>query len=300
MRVDVGDVRLFVDVQGPEYVVHDGRMVRRPTVVLLHGGPGADCATTKLRHAYLGDVAQVVHYDHRGNGRSDDGDRSRWTLAQWGDDVVALCDRLGIEKPIVIGTSFGGMVAISYATRHPDHPAALGLVVTEPRNAPHEEIVEAFRRLGGDDVAELVRQDLAESTPETSERFLAEALPLMSQHPDAAEIMGRMAPLVVRRQEVELHFNNGESQTYDLRPGLARVSCPTLVLSGELDPICPPSCFSEIVEGLPAGLAEPHLLQGAGHAVALDAPDEVRRLLVEFVVRHAPEGTVPAPAHLAL
>ena len=41
-------------------------------------------------------------------------------MEQWGDDVVTFCDVLGIEKPVVIGNSFGGMVAIAYATRHPD------------------------------------------------------------------------------------------------------------------------------------------------------------------------------------
>ena len=47
-------------------------------------------------------------------------------LAQWGDDVRAFCDALGIADPVVLGASFGGMVAMSYATRHPDHPVKAG------------------------------------------------------------------------------------------------------------------------------------------------------------------------------
>jgi proline iminopeptidase len=61
----------------------------------------------------------VIYLDHRGNGRSDAGPKELWTLAQWGDDVRSFCDALGIERPIVLGVSFGGMVAMAYATRHP-------------------------------------------------------------------------------------------------------------------------------------------------------------------------------------
>lgn len=287
MRIRVGDVRLFVEVSGLEWVPDGDTMRRRPTVVLLHGGPGADCSALKERFAFLSDVARLVLYDHRGNGRSDDGDRSRWTLAQWGDDVRALCDTLGIERPIVIGGSFGGMVAMSYATRHPEHPAAVGLLVTMARAAPDEEIVAAFRRLGGDAVADLVRADLEHSTPETSERFVREALPLMSRHPDAVSLLRREVSRTVRRPEVEIHFNNGEMKTMDLRADLARVRCPVLVLSGEMDPVCPPACLEEIVESLPATSAEGHLIAGAGHVVTLDAPDEVRRIVRDFVLRRA-------------
>ncbi len=288
VKVSVGDVRLFVDVTGLEWVADADTMRRRPTVVVLHGGPGSDSSGNKERFSFLSEIAQVVFYDHRGNGRSDDGDRSKWTLAQWGDDVKALCDELGIERPIVIGGSFGGFVAMSYATRHPDHPAALGLMVTATREAPLQEIAAAFRRLGGDEVAELVRADLEHSTPETSDRFVREALPLMSRHPDALAVIQRDVRRAVRRQEVEIHFTNGEVKTMDFRADLARVRCPTLIISGEMDPVCPPSCFHEIVACLPAGVAEPHLIPGAGHLVLLDAREECEDILRDFVLRNSP------------
>jgi proline iminopeptidase len=288
VKVSIGDVRLFVDVTGLEWVADGDTMRRRPTVVLLHGGPGSDSSGNKERFGFLSDIAQVVFYDHRGNGRSDDGDRAKWTLAQWGDDVKALCDALGVDRPIVIGGSFGGFVAMSYASRHPDHPAALGLMVTATRVAPLAEIVEGFRRLGGDEVADLVRVDLEHSTPETSDRFIREALPLMSRHPDALAVVQRDVRRAVEKQEVEIHFNNAEIKSMDFRADLARVRCPTLVVSGEMDPICPPSCFHEIVASLPPGIAEPHLVPGAGHLVMLDAKAECERIVRDFVLRHSP------------
>jgi len=75
---------------------------------LLHGGPGFDHASFKPDFSHVAEIAQVVYLDHRGNGRSDRGDPAKWKLAQWGDDVRAFCEALEIERPIVLGVSFGG------------------------------------------------------------------------------------------------------------------------------------------------------------------------------------------------
>ena len=281
-------MRLFVEVAGLKWVPDGDVMRQRPTVLILHGGPGADSASAKERFGFLSDVAQVVFYDHRGNGRSDDGDRGKWTLQQWGDDVEALCRALDIERPIVIGGSFGGMVAMSYGTRHPEHPAALGLIATAAREPGTDEIVEAFRELGGDEVAELVRSDVEHTTPETHDRFIREAYPLMSRHPDAQAFVEREVRHTLGKPEVEIHFSNGEGKTMDFRADLARVQRPTLVLSGEMDPICPPSSFREIVEALPDGVGETYLIPGAGHMVMLDAKEDCEHILRDFVLRHSP------------
>jgi proline iminopeptidase len=100
-------------------------MVDMPTLLLLHGGPGADHSIYKPAFSALTDVAQVVYLDHRGNGRSEHGHMADWTLAQWADDVRGFCDALGIVEPIVYGASFGGMVAMVHALRHPDHVGKL-------------------------------------------------------------------------------------------------------------------------------------------------------------------------------
>src|SRR5437762_11187965 len=121
MRIKVNGTTLFFDVEGAKLVADGPGMRERPTLLLLHGGPGFDHSTFKPLYSALTDVAQVVYLDHRGNGRSDGGPQELWTLAQWGDDVRAFYESLGIVKPIVLDISFGGMVARSYSTRHPDH-----------------------------------------------------------------------------------------------------------------------------------------------------------------------------------
>jgi pimeloyl-ACP methyl ester carboxylesterase len=57
----------------------------------------------------------------------------------WGDDVRTFCDALGIVDPIVLGASFGSMVALAYATRHPAYPTKLVLISTEAAGGSHPE-----------------------------------------------------------------------------------------------------------------------------------------------------------------
>ena len=122
MFVDVNGVRLFFDVEGSGLVPDGPEMRARPTLILLHGGPGFDHSIYRPAFSALADIAQIVYLDHRGNGRSSGNDPVTWNLAQWAGDVKAFCGALGIEKPIAYGASFGRMVALSYATRHPEHP----------------------------------------------------------------------------------------------------------------------------------------------------------------------------------
>src|SRR4051812_15666934 len=122
MYVTVNGARLYFDVEGAGLVPDGPRMREKPTLLLLHGGPGFDHTIYKPAFSQLAVIAQVIYLDHRGNGRSE-GTLGRTNLPQWGDDVKGFCDVLGIEKPIVYGASFGGWVAQSYMTRHPEHPA---------------------------------------------------------------------------------------------------------------------------------------------------------------------------------
>ena len=70
MHVRVNGVRLYFDVEGSGLVVQGGRMRERPTLLLLHGGPGAfDHSMYKPAFSAIADTAQIVYLDHRGNGR---------------------------------------------------------------------------------------------------------------------------------------------------------------------------------------------------------------------------------------
>ena len=124
------DVRLYVDIEGCGLVPDGALMREKPTLILLHGGPGYDHTSFKPIFSQLADIAQVVYVDHRGHGRSSRRPREEWLLDNFADDIVRLCDALGIVKPIVLGQSFGGFVAQRYLARHPAHPAKVILSST--------------------------------------------------------------------------------------------------------------------------------------------------------------------------
>src|SRR5215468_680524 len=148
MYITVNNTRLFFDVEGAKLVPEGPTMREKPTLLLLHGGPGFDHSTYKPAFAQLADIAQVIYLDHRGNGRSDHSMPGTWTLNQWADDVRGFCEALGIERPIVFGQSFGGMVAIAYAIRHADHPSKLVFSSTSARlNLPR--MLARFEQVGG-------------------------------------------------------------------------------------------------------------------------------------------------------
>src|SRR3954463_6459011 len=87
MHVLVNGLRLFFDVEGAKLVPDGPTMREKPTLLLLHGGPGFDHSIYRPAYSALADIAQVIYLDHRANGRSEDGPRESWTLAQWGDDI---------------------------------------------------------------------------------------------------------------------------------------------------------------------------------------------------------------------
>jgi proline iminopeptidase len=284
MRVLVNGVRLFFDVEGAS-LLPDGPVMReRPTLILLHGGPGFDHSIYKPAYSALADLAQVVYLDHRGNGRSDAGPKEAWTLAQWGDDVRAFCEAVGIERPIVLGASFGGKVAMAYATRHPAHPAKLILISTEAAGGTHKDRrVAMFEKLGGPEVGAMARRRLYEGHDDKGslEAWLRLAFPLYTRTPRDPD----MARRAVANPEVLHWFTRpgGEDHAYDMIADLARVRCPTLVMGGEGDPMTPIECQADIARALPAGLARFERFAGCGHAVVPDAPERAFAVIREFV-----------------
>lgn len=261
MRVEIEPgVRLFVDVDGAGLVPDGATMVERPTVLLLHGGPGFDHSTYKGPDAMvLDDVAQVVFYDHRGNGRSDRGTAEQWTLDTWADDVVRLCDALEIVRPVVIGASFGGFVAQRYLARHPDHPSKVVLACTAAR-FDVEAISTRFGQLGGEAAGVAARQFFGGDIS-VMPAFLEHCIPLYATEPPDPDAMTR----AVMRPELMTHFFAGEATTMDLRGGLGAAACPVLVLGGELDPVMPQAMVREMVGALPSSSTRFEELPGVSH-----------------------------------
>ncbi len=281
MFIEVNGTRLFFDVEGAGLVPDGPRMRAKPSLILLHGGPGADHSMFKPFFSRLADVAQVIYLDQRGNGRSAAASPATWNLAQWGDDVKAFCDALGIDRPIVFGGSFGGFVAQSYATRHPAHPGKLILSSTAAR-IDYEAIFASFEALGGPAAREVAREHWTTPSSESRRRYFATCLPLYRQRPGGDPDAARRA---IIRDDVALWFNGqgNEHGRMDFRAALARVPCPVLVLAGEKDPICPLPFSETIAACLAPDLVRFEVFPDCGHGVQFDDPERALRVIREFI-----------------
>lgn len=120
MYAYVNGVNLYFDVVGAGTTAVSGALDEKPVMFALHGGPGCDHTYYRPWLDPLGEQVQLVFLDHRGNGRSERTDTSSYTIEQMADDVEGLRNYLGMDKVIVHGHSFGGMVAQVYALRHPN------------------------------------------------------------------------------------------------------------------------------------------------------------------------------------
>jgi pimeloyl-ACP methyl ester carboxylesterase len=273
----VNGTRLWYDVDGPALVPDGPEMRERPTVVLLHGGPGSyDHSYFKPDFTRLATEAQIVYLDLR-HGRSEWGDPAEWDFDVCADDVRAFCDVLGIVGPLVYGHSLGGFIAMVYGARHPGHARALVLQSTHAR-FDLDRIVEGFRRAGGDDVAAIVERVYGGDPASVTDEEWARCYRLFGPWvPGDEEQARKIVNLDLRARGFEL------MRRFDVRDQLGGIRCQTLVCVGELDPVTPVAAAREIVDALPEGHARLEVIEGAGHFTWKDGPDRYWPLVEDFV-----------------
>jgi pimeloyl-ACP methyl ester carboxylesterase len=279
MFVTVNGARIFFDTVGSKLAIDGERMTERPTLIVMHGGPGFDHSTMRPYFDRFADTHQVLYIDHRGNGRST-GEIETWTLAQWGDDVKSLCDVLGIEKPVVFGNSFGGMVAMAYAGRHPEHPSKLILSSTAAR-IRLDVTYRMMEERGGPKARAAAERFWTSTDEQAMAEYMAVCMPLYN--PPGGEDQSAARRRAIVRGETTRHFSLGEMRGMDARAGLANVGCPTLITVGDYDPITPVVCSEEIFAALPKGVGELKVFKGAGHGVHRDDPSGAETLMRRFL-----------------
>ena len=275
-------VRLFVDIEGPAFVPDGPALREKPTLVLLHGGPGYDHSGFKPAFSRLADVAQIVYYDHRGHGRSDRRPASEWTLDTFADDVVRLSDALGLVKPIVLGQSFGGFVAQRYLERHPDHAAKVILSSTSPHMRMERKIA-MFEKLGGPAARDSAERFWSDPNDATWADYGVHCRHLYNTTPQDAEAGRR----TTYNLDILYASAGGEQRTMNLLPGLANARCPVLVMVGEEDPVCPVADARDIAAALPPQWMQYRAFPRVGHGAWRDDADAAFAELRRFILQPA-------------
>ena len=288
MHAAIRGTRIYFDIEGAGLTPDGTTMRQRPAAMLIHGGPGGEHSGFKPSMSRLSDRMQLVYFDHRGHGRSDPADPATYTLDENVEDMEALRRHLGLGPVVSIGTSYGGMVAMAHAARHPDAVSHLVLIVTAAHGGfiPRAQAIVAER---GTPEQQRVCETLWAGGFRSAEqmRHYYEVMgPLYSLRHDPAAAAAARARAIHSPDPLNRAFGpDGFLRHFDLRPELSRITAPTLILAGRHDWICPPEFSAELHRLIPG--SDFRVFEHSSHSIRADEPDAMFDAIAGFVVYKA-------------
>lgn len=275
--VEINGNRLAVEVLGPEGA---------PVLIAHHGAPGLGSrAEPRASFGKLADTYRVVVFDARGSGQSEG--NGTFSHEQWAADVDALREWIGAERIVMAGGSYGGFMAMEYATRYPDRVRALVLRDTSPDNSNEAKAM-----------ANALSNTRVEIDREKLDRIMAgrvrddadlrecwrEILPLYDYVYDPAAVE-RKVEATPYRYEAHNYAFSVNMPNYDLKPVLPKVTAPTLITVGRTDWITPVSCSEEIASLIPDSRLV--VFEKSGHSPQIEEAEAWIKVVREFLAEVA-------------
>ncbi len=261
-----------------------------PMLFCHPGGPGFDSG---YFHGLAGltDSRTLVLLNPRGTGESDaPADARAYATEDYVADLEELRAHIGIERLDLLGHSHGGVVAMAYAAAHPSCVSKLILASTLPRFAePQQQAMEELMASRSDepwydDARAALEAEQAGDFADADElhALVQREMPFYVAKLGEVEqaYLGAIASERPNPDALKL-FNDEIFETFDLRPDLARIDAPTLIITGELDFICGPVSAHEIAAAMPA--AELVILPGCGHFIFVEQPEAFRSAVLDFL-----------------
>lgn len=284
------------EVNGAQLAVYETGTDINGTIITIHGGRGVGTHAGDLRaYASLADAGfRVITYDQRGHGESSQ--TGPLTYAQLADDLEALRRELVGKPAIILGGSFGGYIALTYAVRYQGSYSHLILRGTAP--SWHHEIKAIAN-------ARAAATRYPDIDPSYWERFfigVIESEDEMRRNSAAiapladgrlyrpgkdAEDSGKKSP--IRLDTARELFRAGHD--YDVRDKLSTITAPTLIVAGTADWTCTIDNSYLMVEAIPNAILL--AVGGAPHAVHVDSASLVKRTITQFIADH-PVGSIEA------
>ena len=243
-----------------------------PPILFIHGLSQSHLCWAKQYQSALADEFRLVACDLRGHGMSEAPlEPEHYADGQlWADDLAAIIEQLRLDRPVLVGWSYGGFVTCDYLRAHgPDHIAAANFTGGAVKLGP-----AAFGTLIGpgflDHFADVTADDLP--TNIRGMRALVKAWPAKPLPPDDLETLlcaGMAVPARIRA-------NLGARQI-DGDDVLRTLEVPLLVSHGRADTVVLPAMAEHVLATCPS--AEPSWYEGVGHTPHLEAPERFNREL---------------------
>jgi proline iminopeptidase len=289
MFAKINGTRIFFDVEGMGYVPEGPSLKQKPVCFVLHGGPGGDHTGFKPTMSPLSEYMQLIYIDNRGSGQSDRGPQSTYTLENNIDDLEELRNYLGLDKVVLLGHSYGGMVAQSFAVKYPDSVQGLILITTSPSFEFIEKAMKIVSEIGTTEqqaMAQLVWDAAFESHEQLSKYYQVMAPLYAHTHnfnpSEEEQLNAKNARSRSNRSYEALNEGfGGFLRNYDVRDHLPSIKVPTLVIGGEYDWITPVSESHEIAKRIPE--SELVIFKNSSHSVMKDEYDLFHATVRNFV-----------------
>jgi proline iminopeptidase len=288
MRVPVGDAALYAREVG-----------RGRPLIVLHGGPDFDQGYLLPELDELADAYRLIYYDQRGRGKSAENVRPEdVTLASDLDDLDNVRRYFRLDAPVLLGHSWGTVLALEFALRHPTSVSHLVLMNPAPvSQAQVAKLRQSYvAQLGSDmDRQRAIQAEAAykEGDPDTvAARYRIHFKHALERPADYEKLMARMSAsfrsqgkegiLKAWAVEERLYRDTWLLPGYDLLPKVRNLRIPTLVIVGEQDFI-PPAIASEIARALPDSTLV--VIPKCGHFAYLECGSAVRSAVNSFFAR---------------
>lgn len=251
-----------------------------PAIVLLHGLL-FDGGSWRSQVEPLSALGRVLVFDGPGHGKSEP--PPRFTLEEHADALFDAFGDLGVSRAVIVGLSWGGMIAMRFAMQHARQTAALALLDTNDdveslgRRMKFRAFIGMHRRVGIPRAlfdAEVAPEMFAEATRRSRTDLVDQSYLRMQGFERRGFARAALAVLVKRTSIVA---------------EIARIVAPTLVICGREDAATPPACSERIARSI-AG-ARLVMIPNAGHMTTLEAPTAVNEVLVPFVARHVRDAS---------
>jgi 3-oxoadipate enol-lactonase len=258
--------RLFYEERGEKR--HQGD----PAIVLLHGLL-FDGGMWRGQIEPLSAFGRVLVFDGPGHGKSEP--PPRFMLEEHADALFDAFGDLGVERAVVVGLSWGGMVGMRFALQHPKSVAGLALLDT---NAAAELLADKIKNRAFIALHRRVGFPYALFLREVAPKMFAPRT--IAERPDLVEAAYRRFSGFDRqgasRAALAVVVKRGS-----IVDKIGRITTPTLVITGREDLATPPERAEEIASRIPG--ARLVLLDGLGHMSAVEDPEAVNAHLVPFV-----------------
>jgi proline iminopeptidase len=253
-------------------------------ILTIHGGLGIDHRYFRPWLDPLADHATLIFADLRGHGATRrDETLENATHEHFCADIDALRARLGKERVVVFGHSYGGFLALEYALRYPAHVAGLILCATSASLAHAPIAIDNARARGLPDALAALQRAL--SAPLASNEELAELWAALTPMYFADATSSRIREAFSRTSYSAKGYNRAAFEclpSYDVRKRLSDIHAPTLVVSGEHDWLMPPSLAgNELAASIPR--ARHAVFNESGHYPFIEEPQRFVNTVREWM-----------------